>query len=788
MNNKYQLYVLLNSLPLKVVRLFVLLTSATSLPVYWLSTHDVSVPISIFAIVIVNELFIERLEMTKPHKKLHKDSVSGTEEMIFSARKKFDQSNNTFELVNKIIRKREVRFLSDSLGIEIAKLENTNIPKAELIKQAKEAAIWVDGTYLTEVDLFSAYILLSEDKTRYLKLHDLNNDDVINVLYWARRRFTPDKFERSEIRLFGSGVFDSLAYSWNFELKKYASNLTSEVIAKGFPPSVIGREEEYNELLIALSKRRESNAILIGEPGVGKKSIVEYLAYISFLGASPGVIAHKKVFVLHIDKLIAGVNSSGDLEARLSYLLSELAHSDDSILFMPNIEGIFGGGGFNLDISGVLNEYLEGGRIKIIGTTTEDQYSNYIEHKTNSAEMFEKIEVKELNEGRTLLLLTEKVREIEAKYGMKIEYSALKQVVNLSNVYFPDRVSPGRDIDLLETVCSKLEINNARSVNGPEVVSLVQAKTHVALVDPSEQEKELLLSLEKEIHNKVIGQDEAVKAVADSIRRLRSGFSNKERPISVMLFLGPTGVGKTEVAKALSAVYFGDKANMIRLDMSEYQTQDQIKRLLGENSGEDYVGNTLPEQVEKNPFSLILLDEFEKAHPHILDIFLQVFDEGGLTTNRGKKTSFKNTIIIATSNAGSEEIREGNVSNTNEFKKNLLESLLKKGIFKPELVNRFDEVVIFNSLTIEEVRKIAGILLKETLLRQENYSISFDEKVLEKIKKESYSPDFGARNIRRYIENEIESYLSKLILEDKINKGESVILSVDEQNNFIVKI
>ncbi len=788
MSNKYQLYLLLNSLPLKIIRLFVLLTSILLLPAYWFSNHDISLPISIFAIVIVNELFIERLEATRPRKKLHKDTVSGTEEMIFSARKKFDQSSNSFELVNNISRMSEVRFVSDSLGVELAKLENVNISKVELIEQAKEAAIWVNGTYITEVDLFSAYILLSEDKTRYLKLHDLNNDDVINVLYWARRRFNPDQFDRSQIRLFGSGVFDSLAYSWNFELKKYASNLTSEVIGKGFPPSIIGREEEYNELLIALSKRRESNAILIGEPGTGKKSIVEYLAYISFLGVSPRVIAHKKIFVLHIDKLIAGVNSSGDLEARLSYLLSELAHSDDSILFMPNIEGIFGGGGFNLDISGVLSEYLEGGRIKIIGTTTEDQYSNFIEHKTNSAEMFDKIDVKELNEGKTLLLLTEKVREVEAKYGMKIEYSALKQVVNLSNVYFPDRVSPGRDIDLLETVCSKLEIDHKKRVNGEEVVNVVQAKTHVALVDPNDQEKELLLSLEKEIHGRVIGQDEAVKAIADSIRRLRSGFNDKERPISVMLFLGPTGVGKTEVAKALSAVYFGDKGNMIRLDMSEYQTQDQIRRLLGENSGEEYVNNTLPEQVEKNPFSLILLDEFEKAHPHILDIFLQVFDEGRLTTNRGQKISFKNAIIIATSNAGSEEIREGNTSNTSEIKKNLLESLLKKGVFKPELVNRFDEVVIFNSLTVDEVRKIAGILLKDALARQEDYSISFDEKVLEKITKESYDPDFGARNIRRYIESEVESYLSKLILEDRINKGESIMLSVDEQNNFTVKI
>ncbi len=308
------------------------------------------------------------------------------------------------------------------------------------------------------------------------------------------------------------------------------------------------------------------------------------------------------------------------------------------------------------------------------------------------------------------------------------------------------------------------------------------------LAKPNTDEKKVLLSLEDDMHKRVIGQDEAITAVAKSIRRLRSGFTQHKRPISVFLFLGPTGVGKTETAKALSSLYFGDEANMIRLDMSEYQTQNEVERLLGGIPGGEEIENSLPEQVRLHPFSLILLDEFEKAHPHILDIFLQVFEDGRLTDNQGKTVSFKNTIIIATSNAGSEEIREmiGAGKTSADIKNVLVEDLLKSGQFKPELLNRFDDVIIFKPLTIEEASQIAKLILAEALksLEDDQIFVSFDDKVVDKVVKESFDQEAGARNMRRYVGSSVEDYISKLILEDKLVNGAHVTLSVDESGEY----
>ena len=358
----------------------------------------------------------------------------------------------------------------------------------------------------------------------------------------------------------------------------------------------------------------------------------------------------------------------------------------------------------------------------------------------------------------------------------------------LAPAYFPDRFSPGRALDLLENVASKSSLDRKKTIDAQDVIEFVQRKTNIALSEPDERERELLLSLEEKMHKRVIGQEEAVLAVANTLRRLRSGFKSENRPISVMLFLGPTGVGKTETAKALAAEYFGNQNAMIRLDMSEYQTQDQIKRILGESPGEEVIANALTDQVEKNPFSLILLDEFEKAHPHLLDIFLQVFDEGRLTDNRGKTVSFTNTIIIATSNAGSELIRETINKGLTMLRDELVDYLLKNNIFKPELINRFDEVIVFRPLMQEEVQKISSILLSETLstLSDNGIKLTFDDHVVSKIAKESYDATFGARNIRRYIADNVESYISKLILQDNIKKGEEAKLTVDEGNAFVV--
>lgn len=788
------------------VRILLVLFALLLLFISLTSSFDLNFSLYVLAAVVINELFLESVKRAVPSEKVTAIPKNITSTMIFSARQKFAHAKNGYDMVRAIASTREVKFFREKLGITT--VGHADVTGDELPKQAAEAAAWVEGNFITEIDLFAAYILLSEDKTRFLQTNNLNNDDVINVLYWTRRKFKPDVFGAAKIQLFGDGVFDSLVYGWNYELKKYSRDLTSLVLAHHFPPSLLGREKEYKELIVALSKHASSNAVLLGEAGVGKSSLVERLAYDSFIGGLPHEISKRRVFSLMVDRIISGVSNSGELESRLGAVLSEIAHSHDAIVYIPNLENVFGGGGFEFDISGLLAEYLNGTRIKIVGSTTPQGYATYIQPRQEISESFEKIELDELPEGRALLLLTDKAGEFESKYGIQIMYPALKQTVNLSSVYFPDRFSPARDVDLLEDVSSKSNIDRKRRIDGNDVIQYVQSKTNVVLTEPDLDEKELLINLEEKMHQRIIGQDEAVNAVATAMRRLRSGFKNEDRPIASFLFLGPTGVGKTETAKALAAEYFGRRPgaapegsarregsgpagrrdSMIRLDMSEYQTQEQLTRLLGAGSGEAYVANTLTEQVEKNPFSLILLDEFEKAHPHLLDLFLQVFDEGRLTDNRGKTVSFKNTIIIATSNAGTEFLRERQNSGLAPEKQELIDYILKSATFKPELINRFDEIVVFRFLNQEEIKKVARILLMESLaeLEDNQIKVQFEDKILEKISKEAYNPEFGARNIRRYIEDRIEGFISKEILSDHIKKGERVNLSVDSLDNFVV--
>lgn len=785
MNERYfELYKITSSQAGKIIRLFLFVFAVSFLGRIFYLHQDLKRPIAVFALVVVIELFFESLRKIKPAVKMSHDPKNISDAILFPARALII-GKNVHQIVNRMS-DFSVKFFKKEM--QLRKIEKAEIGKDELLKQAGELVKWVGGDYITSVDLLASYILLSEDSTHFLQNNNLNNDDVINILYWSRRKFEVDSLNESKVQLMGAGAFDSLVEAWNYELKKYAKDLTYEVLSSRFPPTIVGREKEFHELIVAISKEKFSNAIIIGEPGTGKTTLVSYLAYKSFLGDIEGGLAHKKVYELLVDKLLSGVSSAGDLEERLNNMLSDISHSAGSIVFIQNIENIFGGGGFNFDISGALMDYLKSEKIKLIGTTTPAGFANFIESKTSISSLFEKVEVNEPDGGKVMLLLTEKISEIEAKYKIKIAYSALKQVVLLSPVYYPDRFFPGRALDLLEDAAANSRSERRKTMDGKSVQDMVQSKTKVVISEPDEKEKETLLQLEEKIHKRIVGQEQAVAAVADSMRRLRSGFKNEKRPISVFLFLGPTGVGKTELAKALAAEYFGQDNPTIRLDMSEYQNQDQIRRILGETPGEEFIPNSLSALVEKQPFSLVLLDEFEKAHPQLLNIFLQVFDEGRLTNNLGKTVSFKNTIIIATSNAGTELLREKENSGQELTREELIDYLLSHNVFTPELLNRFDDIVLFKFLKQEEIAKISAMFLSESLkeLELKEIKVVYDEIALSKIAKESFDPEFGGRNIRRYIEDKVENYLAKEILEDKIKKGDNVTLSVDGENNFIV--
>jgi len=737
--------------------------------------------LGVYSIFIISELFLDVLSRFAPSHTVLDSDKNFVESLTYKTRKIFKNEKTSFQISKKIMQDREAKFFLEKLGVPLS-LSQIQIPKEELLQQAGELVVRMRGKHIFPIDLFVSYILLIEESTHFLKEHGLTNDDILTINYWVHHAFHIEE-KKSRFQFLGTGVFDSLVYGWNYELKKYAQDLSHKILSRFIPPSIVGREEEYEKLILALSKQASNNVIIVGDAGVGKTTIVEHFAWESHNGFVPGNISNMKIFELFADRLLAGIQNAGQLEERLDLLLSDMSHAGNVICFIQNIEIIFGGGGMNFDLSGVLYEYLKNGNIQVIGTATRASFNKFIENKESIVNLFEFIHIEEPDAGGTLLMLIEKAALFETQYSISINYLALKEIIILSSSYFPEKVLPGKAILVLDEAANFVHLQKKHILEKEDIVKLIEKKTHIVLDDPTPSEKKILLHLEDALHKRVVGQQKAIESVAGAMRRLRSGFVNEKRPISTFLFLGPTGVGKTETAKALAEVYFGNAENFIRLDMSEFQTQDQIERLLGEEPGEEYVSNTLAEKVLANPFSLILLDEFEKAHSRLLDIFLQVFDEGRFTDNKGVTVSFTNTIIIATSNAGSEFIREEleRGAGANDIQNKLVEVLLSKHNFKPELINRFDGVVIFTPLNEEEIKKIANLILSEVFKKLEDQQIfvKFDESVLLKIIQEGYSKEFGARYVRRYIQDTIEDFLSKQILSDIIKKGQEVMLGVE---------
>lgn len=739
--------------------------------------------IPLYFLLLLQEAFIYfKLNKKAP---LHtvNDAHNVNESMTYSARFAYG-SPNIHGMVKTIEHNKEVVFLRNNLEVSFD-LSQIPLDKVLLLQKASDLVKVVRGKYIHEIDIYCAALLMANETHHILSNALLKEKDILTLLAWVRKVYEIDMIKKFKMNLYGGGVFDSLVYGWSAELQKYALNYT-RYITSAHTPKALGREKEYDLLITALSKNSSSNVLLIGDVGVGKETLVNEFANDSALSLLPASLSKKTVFQLYVDKLLAGVATQGDLELRLSSLFEELLFAGNVVIYIPNIEVMFGGGGMNFDISGILSEYLVSNRIKIIGSTTPSAYQNHIFPKHSLHELFGVIELKEPDEETALYMLLEEVAVLETQNGVRISYEAARQAIALSSSYMNDgMVLPGRAVRLLDDVIANNKTHGLRIITAQNIVDLVEQKTKIVLDKPTETEKDALLHLEEGLHKRVVMQDEAINAIANAMRRARSGLSHGEKPIASFLFLGPTGVGKTETAKSLAHAYFGDEKSMIRLDMSEYQNHDAIDRILGGRNG--YVEN-LAETIVSNPYTLILLDEFEKASPQILDLFLQILDEGRLTDITGRTVSFKNTIIIATSNAGSEFIREKVKEGVDDqtLKLSIKEEVMKTHEFRPELLNRFDDIIVFKPLTQEDAAQIAEIFLLKLSkkLSDQNISFEFDRAVSEYVAHASFSPEFGARNIARFIEQAIGNEVSKLILTNSVQAGGTVHVSV--QNNSLV--
>lgn len=777
----YNLYKLVNQPIVKAVRigLFILFAALFVLNIF--NIEFLQKMLLFYFLFAVNEIFIHEKINAAVFRKL--DSNTNPQEAVrYSALYVLDQQKNVFRAIQIFSKHPEVKLFMARLGT--ASFVEASVDKTDLLKKAAEIAIQNKQDSINEVDISTAYLLLTEPQTKFLLQHELQEKDVLAIHTWMQNI---ERYNRKHpLSIPAEGAFDWLVTGWNYELRKYAINITDDVVSDRREPRLIALDNQYSQFLNDLSRNRENNILLVGEVGVGKRNIVRKFAYDSHFHHLESQLNSRSVFELLTDRLLSGTEDRNQLQERLEYLLAELAHTGEVILYIENIENLLGGGGFNMDVSGTLAPYLENGSFTIIGTISPSFYQKFVQPHESINQHFSKITIPEADTNQSIEVLLAHTEDLESKYGVWIVYSAIPEAVKLSGSYYPERFLPGRAINLLEETLSAAHNQKKKVIDKHDVRNVVAAKTNIVTEEPGDEEKELLLHLEDRMHEKLIDQEEAVAAIAKALRRLRSGFENKNRPIASFLFLGPTGVGKTETAKRLAELYFGSETSMIRLDMSEYQTQDAIRKMLGEMPGEEVISNSLVDQIREHPFSLVLLDEFEKAHPELLNLFLQILDEGKITDNQGNTASFVNAIIIATSNAGSEFIRE--TGDSPDLKKQLIDSLLSTNKFKPELINRFDDTVVFHSLSPEHARQVANLILKDSLqkLDEEQITVEFDDSLLDSIIAHGYSQEFGARNLRRYIQDNIEEFVSRQILENKLVHGDKKRLSVDASGQYVI--
>ena len=652
------------------------------------------------------------------------------------------------------------------------------------------------------------------------------------------------------------------SYNSTPTLNQFGIDLT-EIAQAGKLDPVIGRNNETQRVIEILSRRTKNNPCLIGEPGVGKTAVVEGLAQKINLGEVPEVLKNKRVVSVDITSMVAGAKYRGDFEERIKKSLNEAKKAGDVILFIDEIHTIVGAGSAEgaIDAANILKPLLARGDIQVVGATTLNEYRKYIEKDSALERRFQPINVEEPSDEDCIEILKGVRDRYEAHHNVKITDEAIEAAVNLSVRYINDRYLPDKAIDLIDEASSKArlkaytepetikkieeeiikldkekeekilsqdfekaanlrdEVNklknkldkekekwrnktskNVINITKEDIATVISGWTGIPLQKISETENEKLKNLEKNIHERIVGQDEAVTAVSKAIRRSRVGLKDPKRPIGSFLFLGPTGVGKTELTKALAESLFGDENAMIRVDMSEFMEGHSVSKMIGSPPG--YVGfdetTGLAEKVRKKPYSVVLFDEIEKAHPDVMNILLQILDDGRLTDSKGRMVNFKNTVIIMTSNIGARLISDRKTlgfTNSEDNKESVQYENIKKEVmaevkkeFKPEFLNRIDETIVFHKLTEDEIKQIVAIMLTNVKkrMREQLINVEFDDEVKEFIVKKGTDVVYGARPLKRAIQNFVEDKIAESILDGIVSAGETIKITIDNDEVKVI--
>ena len=606
------------------------------------------------------------------------------------------------------------------------------------------------------------------------------------------------------------GIEDKLSKSSNYSvakksmIEKYSIDLTEEAKEGRLDP-VAGRDTEIERLIHILLRRTKNNPIIIGEAGVGKTAVVEGLALKIVGGEIPKDLENRKIMQLDLASLIAGASHRGEFEERFRAVIKEAqASTGQLILFIDEIHSLIGAGDTegSMDASNIIKPYLARGQIQLIGTTTTAEFRKYFEKDKAFERRFQPILVEEPQEDVACQMLEVLAPKYEKFHNVTYSKESIESAVHLSKKYIGERFLPDKAVDLIDEAAAEVKLaysegkRKENEVNKEDIEKVVSAWTGIPITKLTEDESQKLLKLEELIHKRFIDQEEAVVSIAESIRRGRIGLSAANRPIASFIFLGPTGVGKTELAKAMAEILFGKEEAMVRLDMSEYMEKHEVAKLIGAPPG--YVGyeegGQLTEAVRTKPYSIVLLDEVEKAHPDVFNILLQLLEDGRLTDNKGNTISFKNTVIIATSNIGSQIIQKvlSSVANISEqefnkkfadLTKTLMDELHK--FFRPELLNRFDELVVFKPLSPHDMTDIAKLGIEKTrkLLKDQGYDLQISEVALNQLAKEGCDPVYGARPLRRLIQAAIENPISLLIINKTFVPQDSILIEFDATKN-----
>ena len=725
-------------------------------------------------------------------------------------------------------------------------------PKTEyLLEIAGELAMKYGCEAIGSEHILMAMIKDGDNEAfRFLEDHKISSEGIYtDILVTAGIDFRSAKNEYNEAISDGGDMEDGAG---EYMLLQYSTDLTEKAMLGKLDP-MIGRESEMERLMQILCRRTKNNPCLIGDPGVGKTAIVEGLAQRIAEGNMPRILKNKRILSLDLTKVIAGTKFRGEFEERMKRIVTEATQDDSIILFIDEIHTIIGAGGSEgaMDASNILKPALARGDFQLIGATTSEEYTKYFEKDAALVRRFQPVRVKEPTVEETITILKGIKHRFEDYHRILVSEDVAEAIASLSDRYISDRFLPDKAIDLLDEACArkrmeqlgshagfkkerkeireiiekieaalsdgditearelkkeknklekslerKMKRNQKKQNEIPELTTedaaeVVSLWTQIPVTQLTKGDMERLRHLEKELHKHVIGQDEAVNAVAKAVKRSRVGLKSPNRPIGSFLFLGPTGVGKTELSKTLAKALFGREEDLIRVDMSEYMEKHSVSKLIGSPPG--YVGydegGELTEKVRNKPYSVLLFDEVEKAHPDIFNILLQVLDDGVLTDSRGRKVDFSNTIIIMTSNLGATALRDDktvgfgaqDISHNHQAMQSRIMEELKKA-YRPEFINRIDDIIVFSHLSKEEIREIVDLMMKDLFKRlsERELSIEVTDEVKDYLAKDGYNEAYGARPLRRLIQKKIEDQLAEEILTNAYKPGDTILLKLQD--------